>query len=248
MQERLKKKIFNIVDGKLGEQELDLLLRLVDRRPSKLGAGDEGGFFKHLASEMRQEMKDLASLIMDFKRDLTCKIDPGISEVRAKYIPQAADQLQEIIRSTEKAANRIMDNLESMERHMAEAREMIEKLKQGLAGGLTHRDLDGWIESIRQRAEDSAALITDSFEQMSFQDLTGQRIKRTIDLVNLMEERLTKTLLSFGIKVTEKNRNPDLSGDELENAVEQKLSSLSGPQRAGEGMNQADIDRLLATM
>lgn len=57
-------------------------------------------------------------------------------------------------------------------------------------------------------------LISDSFIPMSFQDLTGQRIKRIINLVNQIEERINTMVLSFGIKLTEKKRNPHISSNE----------------------------------
>ena len=249
MDERVKKKISKIVNGKLAAGELDSLLRFLEHNAPQAEGEEREGFFKHLAREMRQEIKELAALIIEFKRDLASKVQPGISEVRAKYIPQATDQLEEIIAATEKAANKIMDNLESMERQTEEAKEMISNIKQGLAsGGSGLQPFKEEIASVEGGLDASLALIGDSFVQMSFQDLTGQRIKRTIELVNLMEERLKKTLLSFGIKLTEKNRNPELSGEALNSTVERKLSGLSGPQKPGEGMNQADIDKLLASM
>jgi chemotaxis protein CheZ len=249
MEEGLKEMICRIVDGKLGNRETEQLIHFLERNSLQMETEGTEAFFKHLAREMRQEMKGLAELITDFKKDLTSKLQPGISEVRSKFIPQATDQLEEIIESTEKAANRIMDNLETMERHTEEMKSILAGLKPVLVNGRKGSPrFKHIIESAEQRLEENLTLIGDSFEQMSFQDLTGQRIKRTIDLVNLMEERLRKTLLSFGIKITEKNRNPGISGDELSSTVEKKLSKLSGPQRAGEGMNQADIDKLLASM
>jgi chemotaxis protein CheZ len=242
MDEKLKKEILGILNGKLSAGEIDRLVRFLDR--NDLPSLEEGtnGFFKHLAQEMREEMKALAELIVEFKKDFVAKVHPGISEVRAKYLPQAADQLQGIIESTETAANRIMDNLEMMQRNMEEAKAILSGSKQKPV------DAPQSAEAACQRIEDCLALVGDSFEQMSFQDLTGQRIKRTIDLVNLMEERLQKTLLSFGIKIAEKNKNPGISGKELENVVERELSDLRGSQRPGEGLNQSDIDKLLASM
>jgi chemotaxis protein CheZ len=258
MDERLKKEIDEWLGGKLSIREIEGLLRLVDRIAPQSAEEGKDAFFKRLAREMRQEMKELALLIMDFKKDFTSTIQPVISEVRTTYIPQATDQLEGIIESTERAANRIMDNLEQMQRHAEEGLGALTEVKQRLmegsgkavpaSGRPAFRSLHASVETLDQNLEGCLSLIADSFEQMSFQDLTGQRIKRTIDLVNLMEERLRKTLLSFGLKVTEKTKNPEISGDELESTVEKRLSGLSGPQRPGEGLNQADIDKLLASM
>jgi len=257
MNKRLISEIGNLVDGKLSAPEIEKLVRFMNRKSLKGLEEDREAFFKHLAREMRQEMKELAELIVEFKRDFQSRIHPEITELRTTYIPQAADQLEGIIESTEQAANRIMDNLEGMQRLTEEAMEALAGVRRQLvereaASGPQARgeaqDLGGRIDSLRQSLERCLLLIGDSFEKMSFQDLTGQRIKRTIDLVNLMEERIQKTLLSFGLKVTEKTYNPEISGEDLASTVEKKLSDLRGPQRPGQGLNQADIDKLLARL
>jgi len=45
------------------------------------------------------------------------------------------------------------------------------------------------IENVESLLEYNSTLISDSFAQMSFQDLTGQRIKRIIKVVIIMEEK-----------------------------------------------------------
>jgi len=50
---------------------------------------------------------------------------------------------------------------------------------------------------------------------MSFQDLTGQRIKRIIKLISQMEERIKRMIISSGIKLSERERNPGISEEEL---------------------------------
>jgi len=258
MNKGLISEIENLVEGKLSAQEIERLLRFMNRKSLKGSEEEREAFFKHLAREMRQEMKELAALIVEFKRDFMSKIHPEITELRTTYIPQAADQLEGIIESTEQAANQIMDNLELMQRLTEDAIGDLAGLKGKLIersarsgpqeSGGADPSLTARIETLHQSLERCLSLIADSFERMSFQDLTGQRIKRTIDLVNLMEERIKKTLLSFGLKLTEKTNNPGISGDDLASTVEKKLSDLSGPQRPGEGLNQADIDKLLARL
>jgi len=92
------------------------------------------------------------------------------------------------------------------------------------------------------------SLISDSFVQMSFQDLTGQRIKRTMNLVSQMEEKIKTMVISFGIKLTEIEKNPDISKKELQRAVEEKVIELTGPQKEGQGLDQSGIDELLANI
>lgn len=257
MNKGLIKEIGKLVDGKLSAPEIENLVRFMKRKSLKGLEKDREAFFKHLAGEMRQEMKELAALIVEFKREFVSRIQPEITELNTTFIPQATDQLEGVIESTEQAANQLMDNLEGMQRLTEEAMDALagvtRELIEGAAtsGSQPHKDtsaLVARIDSSRQSLERCLLLIGDSFEKMSFQDLTGQRIKRTIDLVNLIEERIQRTLLSFGLKVTEKTHHPEITREALASTVEKKLSDLSGPQRPGQGLNQADIDKLLARL
>jgi len=92
------------------------------------------------------------------------------------------------------------------------------------------------------------SLISDSFVQMSFQDLTSQRIKRTMNLVSQMEGKIKDMVISFGIKLTEMEKNPDISKEGLQRAVEEKAIELAGPQKEGQGLDQSGIDELLANI
>jgi chemotaxis regulatin CheY-phosphate phosphatase CheZ len=91
-------------------------------------------------------------------------------------------------------------------------------------------------------------MIADLFVQMSFQDLTGQRIIRVMELVSQMEVKLKRMIVSFGMKVAAKEKNPEITPEELQAAVTQKETELDGPQRDGIGLDQDGIDDLLANI
>ena len=61
-----------------------------------MGSDDEL-FFRGLAHEMTGHVKDLALLVIDCKRDLRSKIHPDLTDMATRHIPQATDQLEEII-------------------------------------------------------------------------------------------------------------------------------------------------------
>ena len=102
----------------------------------------------------------------------------------------------------------------------------------------TIKTISPFIEYVESSIKDYLSLISDSFIQMSFQDLTGQRIKRIIKLVSQMEEKIKRMIISFGIKLSERERNPNISKEELQRAVEEKVTELAGPQREGQGVDQ----------
>jgi len=261
MSELLEKKISNIVNGKLSEAEIVEVARFVKQVASSNLYEDEM-FFKEIAYEMTGAVKDLALLVIDFRRDIKTKVHPELNDLATKYIPQAADQLEGIIETTENAANKIMDNLDLLQEQTRKMEKSITSLKSGKPGipgsDAEFIDLDvdartverimpllDYIDITQQK---NRALITDIFVQMSFQDLTGQRIKKIMTLVHQMEEKLKKMVVSFGIKLSEKGKNPDISSEELQRVVNEKVTELAGPQKAGQGLDQADIDSLLASM
>jgi chemotaxis protein CheZ len=236
----LSEEIAQIVDGKLRKDELEKLLRVIRGALHRGLLSENDPFFRNLAHEMTGEMKELALMIMDVKKDLAVKIGPEVTELAVKYIPQAADQLEGVIACTELAANRIMDNLETMQKHAAEMKNLLrQSSKQSKEKTLL-------IEGVGAFLERHMALISDSFVQMSFQDLTGQKIKKITRLVAIMEERVRKMIISFGVKLNEKEKNPHLSEEELNETVRLKVSEWDNSAGTEQGLKQADIDELLA--
>ena len=112
----------------------------------------------------------------------------------------------------------------------------------------TIKTISPLIDYIELSIKDYMSLISDSFVQMSFQDLTGQRIKHIINLVRQMEEKVKGMVISFGIKLSEREKNPDISKEDLHRAVEEKVIELTGPQKKGQGLDQTGIDELLANL
>lgn len=264
MNREIKEKIEAIFQDKLtGEDIEELMGFLRETFIDSIRLDDEDPFFKSLIYEMKGEFRSLATLLSDFRSALKGKIHPDLKEIATKYIPQTSDHLEGVIETTEIATNKIMDNLEGMRSDIQHTAAILDLLKQGQVsmpeasgGDNGNRRLDdetvrlllpalGNLEADTQKLQ---ALISDSFVQMSFQDLTGQRIKKIINIIGQMEEKITRMIISFGIKLSEKEKNPDISRADLQKAVDEKVELLAGPQRAGEGMNQAEIDALLANL
>jgi len=262
MKNHLKEKIFSIVDDKLSSKEIEELIKFLRHTKANNMLFDDEVLFRDLTYEMTGRVKDLALLIIDFRRDLKSKIHPEITDIAIKYIPQATDQLVDIIDATEKAANKIMDNLDSMQEDIERMEKILSSLKEGKVmvpegkndmveiriDGQTIKTISPLIDYIESSRKKYMSLISDSFVQMSFQDLTGQRIKRTMNLVSQMEEKIKTMVISFGIKLTEIEKNPDISKKELQRAVEEKVIELTGPQKEGQGLDQSGIDELLANI
>jgi chemotaxis protein CheZ len=261
MSELLEKKISNIVNGKLSEAEIVEVVHFVKKVASSNLYEDEL-FFKEIAYEMTGAVKELALLVIDFRRDIKTKVHPELNDLATKYIPEAADQLEGIIETTENAANKIMDNLDLLQEQTRKMENAIACLKSGKlkvqGKNMEYIEIDIDAEAVKRitplldyieiTEQNNTALITDIFVQMSFQDLTGQRIKKIMTLVHQMEEKLKNMVVSFGVKLSEKGKNPGISSEELQRVVNEKVILLAGPQKTGQGLDQSDIDNILANM
>jgi hypothetical protein len=69
-----------------------------------------------------------------------------------------------------------------------------------------------------------------------------------MNVVREMEEKVKGMVISFGIMLGEKEKNPNISRDEFQRIVDEKVMELAGPQRKGLGLDQAGIDEFLANL
>ncbi len=79
------------------------------------------------------------------------------------------------------------------------------------------------------------------FEACTFQDITGQRISKVVSTLNFIDERVSAFV--------DKLRLPEGEGISTEETEEERRKReliLHGPQHAGEGVSQSDVDAMLA--
>lgn len=90
----------------------------------------------------------------------------------AQMFSTTADELEEIVTETARAANRIMDAAEAIERAATEA-------PAPLANKLTEA-------------------VTNIYEASAFQDITGQRITKIVRALQSLESKLNSLVCAFG--------------------------------------------------
>jgi chemotaxis protein CheZ len=254
--------IINIVSGKLSEVEVRELNFFFKQAVSHAMDQDDEEFYRSVTQEMTGGLKDLAMVLINFRKEFTNKIRPHIEDIATKFIPQTSDQLEGIIETTEQAANTIMDNLDRMNQLVSYNRAIVSSLEKGVVAGpgIPDKDVGRQLDPVvvgdlapalavmAAHNGEHLSLITDTFTQMSFQDLTGQRLQRIIKLVSEIEEKIAKMVISFGLKLTEREKNPELTPEDLQKMVDEKTQMLAGPQKKGGGLEQGDIDDLLNSL
>lgn len=164
--------------------------------------------------EVFLHLAELAQIIDSLKKDISLQRP---EHVKNSHIPEATDELDAVVTATAEATHSIMSACEDIQ----EAVSAVD-------------------DTVQQAVNDKVMQI---FEACSFQDITGQRIKKVISTLALIEEKIERIMATLGDKVGVK-----MGEEKLEKAisVEDEKSLLNGPQLAGKAISQDDIDKLLA--
>lgn len=210
-----------------------LLTSMIKTREAKgdITLEDVGGIFINMASSLnpansvvdsfvQQEIAKLANYISEAKTEIFAIQTNAKAE---DAINDASMHLEEVVKATEQATNTIMD-----------AADAIQALASAVGG------------EQGQKITDTTTIIYDA---CTFQDITGQRIRKVINLLENIEDRVAKLNNLFGTvaPASSDSAPPDNKNIEPKNIVLPKDDKdlLNGPQLSGQGASQAEIDKLL---
>ena len=171
-------------------------------------------------------------------------------------IPDARDRLAYVGKMTEDAANKVLtlvelakpecDDLstrgvelsESLARMAADPNMTIDKAR----GLLTV--CSKFADRSAKFAEGQANALSDIMMAQDFQDLSGQVIKKVIDIINRTEMQLVHLLIDSAPESA--NVNAMLAADNTPASVDDHV--LEGPQVNDKALQQSDVDDLLASL
>jgi chemotaxis protein CheZ len=200
--------------------------RLKDAHGEMVATRDIVEVVESMITTMRIEVDQATLKIGDELRDMIRFIDVAKSEISSIKpsalvnfdIPGATDQLDAVVQHTELAAGQIMDCADELSQMASEVDE--------------------------KTAERLTAIATRIYESSSFQDITGQRVTKVVRVLKVIEERLSVLtgVIGNGVSVAEPDALSNVAAAEVDDR-----SLLNGPQLAGNGNNQEDIDALLAS-
>lgn len=147
-----------------------------------MSSGD-AGLFKEVGKVTRK----LHDSIRSFKEAL----DPKLKDMAVTEMPNAVDQLQMVIERTEAAANKTMNIVEKYILTM-------DDVSSHLRNITGPEESVAYLKSFKNSLEDD---LTEILTTQSFQDLTGQTIKKVITLVGDIESELVRLIATFGVKM-----------------------------------------------
>ena len=166
--------------------------------------------------QIRFDVVEMAAAIAQTKREIAAIRPEGEQQGHAGV---AADELDAIVESTEKATQDIL-----------EATEQIQEIAWSIRE-----------EGVRDEVCDELdKLVTEIYTASSFQDLTGQRISKVVSVLGYLKDRLEAMRQIWG----------DDDTVEVHGAVSETENPdahlLNGPQLVGNGLDQFDIDLMIA--
>ncbi|MBA5779002.1 protein phosphatase CheZ [Stappia sp. F7233] len=136
-------------------------------------------------------------------------------DIKDNRIPEAGRELDAIVEATESATHTIMEAAETI--MSADA-----------------SDIDAYQATVNDK-------IVEIFEACAFQDITGQRISKVVNTLNYIDERVSAFMKRLRVA------DEDDEGDREETEAERRQRELIlyGPQHAGEGVSQDQVDAML---
>jgi chemotaxis protein CheZ len=204
-------------------------------------------------SELFAEIGKLTRQLHDSLNNF--QLDSRLNDLATADIPDAKERLNYVINRTEEAANKTMDAVESIFPVVDNIQQQI-KTVNPLWHKLMHNkleltefkslcvDIDLLLKTTDKESVRINNLMTDVLMAQDFQDLTGQVIRKVIDLVREVEDSLIGMLTAFGISTDghlEAN-NPKVGDNLVEGPI------VNPSQREDVVADQDDVDDLLSSL
>ena len=202
---------------------------------------------KELFDEVGRLTRQLHSAIVDFQ------VDDRLVELASTEIPDAKERLNYVIDMTEQAANKTMDAVEeclplanALTTNIQAVKPTWDRLMRREIELSEFKTLCHDVQQFVERSELDSIRLKDLLNQIllaqDFQDLTGQMIKRVIDLVREVENNLVSMLTVFGEQPV--GENPTI----VDNSVVAEGPIMNAEQRDDVVTGQDEVDDLLSSL
>ena len=153
--------------------------------------------------EMLQRIGHLTRMLRESMRELG--LDKGV-EKAASAIPDARDRLNYIANMTEQAATRVLNAIDAarpvQDALESDAEALVNRWQSWMDRQLGDEEIralvgqtNGFLRSVPEKTRDTNQQLMEILMAQDFQDLTGQVIKKVLDVVQLIESQLVGILL-----------------------------------------------------
>ncbi|MDR1126084.1 MAG: protein phosphatase CheZ [Deltaproteobacteria bacterium] len=208
----------------------------------------ETAFHRRLSEDMLSGLhniyKEIAKISGE-KTDQGAGQNPDDAAEASAIFREASRQLDEIMTTTLNAADDIMNLAESIQDNQSLVMKKLQELKA--SGKIDEAGFEALAGAERRNMEAVSSIVT----ALSFQDLTGQRIKKVVTALSSVHRIVVETYISAGLmlKKTEEEPEKDFAAIEKESR-QQAEAAIKGSELKGPSLdsNQKDVDDLLARL
>jgi chemotaxis protein CheZ len=169
-------------------------------------------FFERLEESVNAEFRSIGSYIETMKSDIA---NLQANDLQQRHLPTAGRELDAVVSATEEATNTIMEAAEAIM-------------------SADPADPAAYKEFVDQE-------VMKIFEACSFQDITGQRITKVVETLQLIDSRVSRFAKRFRVADSE----GAMTEEEASREQRKRELLLDGPAAPGGGIAQDEIDRLL---
>ena len=180
-------------------------------------------------SSLFKEVGKITRKLHDSLEEFKTAVDSGLDKLTNDDVPNAVDKLEFVISKTEDAANKTMA---VVERYFEESDEFSRRIRK-VSG---NEDDIQYLMSFKDSLDaDMTTIIT----AQQFQDITGQTIRKVIDLVHKVEVELVRLITNFGMPM---KIDPEQVLQKA-GSVENNTADIACPGM--EKVTQSDVESLL---
>ncbi len=243
-QEEVLERVLSRVSDKVAEAVKETVSEAVQRElsSSMTKAMVESEFYRQLNDEMRHGLRGIYQEITTASKEEAQ--DPGIDSSQAqKLFSDTTKQLEEIMQTTLEATEKIMSTVETLLEQQEEAGSIIAALS-------VPEQEEKSLARLDQLNQDLNLSLTNIITELSFQDLTGQRLKKVVNAITSIRETVFDLYISTGLMLKTREETPEMDLKQIAEESKRKVAEIKKSELKGPTMDtsQQNVDDLLASL
>lgn len=236
----LMRELMQKVADQLAADLRESISAAVEREISKTlsGALLEGEFYRRVNADLQKGFKEIYQEIKTAKNANGPL--PALGEDPNELFSRASNQLDAILQTTESATVKIIDTIEKLQTLSDGVANIVKSFEKGGVSKAEREELGRINDTLNM---DLMNIMT----TLSFQDLTGQRIKIIIETIKKIEKIVLDVYMTTGLMIKAHSEAPNEKADfqDLQAKAKTQLSELKGPQLDSA---QGSVDDLLSSL
>lgn len=127
-------------------------------------------------------------------------------------LPDARSRLSFIARLTGEAAEKVLNTVDTAQLQqsalLAEADRLDTMLARGAADGPSHAEIRAFVRCVRLTSKQAGGQLTDIMMAQDFHDLTGQTIRKVVEIATRLEDSLVQLLMDASPPAPQSTADP----------------------------------------